>query len=237
MGDRKKKRGLFRAGITIALIAITLNILYVIALLYPKAYHNEHSYRGYTYYSSKMIIDFDESEATYTFDSILSNEPEYKWLLDEFYKDGYRIFFDDKFMYALCSAHLFDSKNYSACVTFDNVTEVPKNGMFLNYDNELTTDLTFLHELSHYADYKMGYPSKSDEFKKIFMDEYENSTLGGIDYYNNTKEYFAEEAALFMIYKSRSYANTLLAATNDDAPETFEYIGNLLETMKNTTAQ
>lgn len=229
---RKPSTLLPKLVIIIGLPLLICNILYLIALRNPNVYHNEHEYLGYTYYSSKLNFDFNETDAIYAFDSIIGNEPEYKWILDSFYEDGYRIYFDDKFTYALCSADLFHSGNFAACVKYDKYTGDVIHGMFVNYENDFFSEVHFFHELSHYVDHKMGDISSSKEFEIIFKEEYPQSTLSDIKYYKNTKEYFAEESAYYIIYDSLKDDITLFKGTPEDAPKTFRYISEKLDEMK-----
>ncbi len=227
----EKKKGAHIWIIRLGIPLLILQFIYLIALNRPQLLHKEHEYLGYTYYSSILNFDFAESDAESAFDSIMRNEPSYIWLLDSFYKDGYHIFFDDKLTYALCSADLFHSGDFAACVAFDNHTGEVRSGMFVNYENDYFSETNFFHELSHYADHKMGDISKSDEFKEIYSKEYKDSILGDKKYYTNISEYFAQESAYYILYDSKS---TTLATniTPEDAPETFTFIGENLEKLR-----
>nr|WP_297765899.1 hypothetical protein [uncultured Butyrivibrio sp.] len=211
---------------------LILLLVYGFLFTHPLLLHKEHEYFGYKYFSSILNFDFEEADAEMAFDRILMHEPEYKWLLDSFYNDGYSIFFDDKLTYALCTVNFVNSTDFAACVTFDKRTREAVNGMFVNYENDNFSEVHFFHELSHYADWKMGYVSEDPEFTKIFEEEYECSGLG--KYFMNPREYFAQESAYFII--NDSYRKAGLESTYsyecESAPRTQEYIRARLENLE-----
>lgn len=230
---KNERKSIMPAALLIPILIILITVIYCAGLKFPKLFHIKHEYSGYTYYSSIFNIGFDESEAIYAFDRILENEPEYKYILDMFYEDGYTIFFDNKFTYAWCSGHLTDADNFSASVSFDRFTGDAVNGMFVNYINDYFSEKIFFHELCHYADHKMGDACRTDEFKKIYAEEYKRSTLAGIRYYLDIREYFAEEAAYYILYKSLDESTYNRYGKYDDAPKTFDYIEKTLSGLKN----
>lgn len=221
-----------RIIIGIGFMIMTLMLIYALGMRNPKILHIKHEYLGYTYYSSIFNLAFDENEAIYAFDSILALEPDYKFLLDSFYKDGYTIFFDDKLTYAWCTGDPIHSNDFSACVAFDKMTGDVRAGMHVNYINDHFNEKIFFHELSHYADHKMGDISQSDEFARIYNEEYGSSTLKDKAYYLDKREYFAEEAAYFIIYDSYDPKLLNTYGKYEDAPKTFDYIKENLQKLK-----
>ncbi len=231
----EKSSGIGKISLFIIYTGIPLIILllvYRFLFVHPVFLHKEHEYLGYKYYSSILNFDFEEADAEVAFDRILTYEPEYKWLLDSFYEDGYYIFFDDKLTYALCTVNFVNSTDFAACVTFDKKTRQARNGMFVNYENDNFSQTHFFHELSHYADWKCGYASEDPEFIDIFEKEYKSSGLGS--YYLDPKEYFAQESAYYIINDSYSRLGyeEIFADECKNASLTQRYIGKTLEVMK-----
>ena len=221
---------------------IILLLIYSLGLKYPKLLHIKHEYKGYTYYTSIFEPAFDEKEATYAFDLIFENEPDYVFILNSFYADGYDIYFDDIFTYAWCIGEPTRANNTTACMAHDRTTGNIKSGMFINYTKGLFTDCVFFHELSHYVDNKLGDISLSEEFALIYDEEYKNSTLAQDRYYLDKREYFAEESAYYILqdsfetlhakyeYYNRAYLEYL--DSYEDVPKTFEFIKKSLDALK-----
>ena len=218
--------------ISIDAVIILITLLYIIPMKFPGIIHRKHEYMGYTYYSSIFNSNFSEYEAEYAFDSLIGNEPGYKYLLDSFYKDGYRIYFDDKLTYAWCTGKPVGSNNFSACVRYKRGSYNILAGMFVNYQNDYFSEKIFFHELSHYVDLKLGGVSQSKEFKEIYEKEYESSTLAGHTYYQDIMEYYAEESAYYILYNSMDKELYNPYGKYSDAPKTFDYIGKQLEKLK-----
>lgn len=223
--------------LSVAVIALLIVGTYSIILFNPKLVHKKHEYMGYTYYSSIFDRSFEEFEAEYAFDSLLGEgtDTTYKYILDGFYEDGYSLFFDDKFTYALCTRDFTHSNDFSACVIFDRDYKRIREGMFINYKNDYFSPKIFYHELAHYVDYSLGLTSKSTEFEAIKEAEYGSSTLKDSKYHDDIMEYFAEETAYYIIEKITPSGVFNEYGKYKDAPMTFDYIASALEKYKRYT--
>ena len=100
--------------IIIGLVLLLLELIYLYGMKNPDRLHKKHEYLGYTYYSSIFDPTFNKASAEAAFDTIIRNEPEYIFLLDKFYEDGYTLHFDDKFTYAWCTGDLLHSGDFAA---------------------------------------------------------------------------------------------------------------------------
>ncbi len=220
--------------LSFAMIFVSLSLIYVIGMRFPKIFHARHEYKGYTYYSNILDFSFDEkSSAEYCFDSMMGYGPEFVYILDAFYDDGYEIFFDNKFAFAWFTGQPMTGNDYAACVTFNKARNKVSNGLFVNYRNSDFNKKIFFHELSHYVDCRMGNVSQSSEFKEIFNREYKTSTLKDDDYYKDIYEYFAEESAYYILEKSNEATGLpTIYGTHTDAPETFDYIEKIHKRMQ-----
>lgn len=225
--DMKKFLGRY-FSIALPITCAVIVIMLVPMHLYPQIVHSKHSYNGYTYYISRFN-DYEELDAEHSYVLLLGNCPDYTYILDSFYKDGYALYFDDKptFDWMLGPK---SSKLYSAAVRFNCIRTKIKFGMFINTDSDFFDPKIFFHELSHYVDTKLGNISKSEEFARIYEEEYSRSILKDDDYYKDIREYFAEESAYYILWKSGKTEPGY--DTYETVPKTFTFIEKSLEDIR-----
>ncbi|AOZ97817.1 hypothetical protein [Butyrivibrio hungatei] len=214
------------------IIIVTSTVCYVLLQTNKHFLHVKNDYEGYEYYSSIFI---DKNSAAYhpekDIEDFLKEYPDYVYILDEFYQDGFSLIYESPMTYKI----LNPSKDYTplAHLGINKITKKPIVGIRINTVEDQFTPHTIMHELGHYIDSCLGFPSQSEEFKKILKEEHNSSNITN-DYYFAPREYFAEEFADYVTYMQKGKSIELFSRETDtqvECPKTFDYIEKILNTF------
>lgn len=135
----------------------------------------------------------------------------------------------------------FEADGWIVLVTNDNFWGVEGFTNLLGLTNPIyktiyihaecnSLDDTMGHEFGHYIDYVLGYPSESDEFRRLWIKEGAGfEEVGRDDGYarTNVTEFFA--AICYQMIEAPE--------TEESAPESFAFVRSCTEEMTNETEQ
>ena len=130
-------------------------------------------------------------------------------------------FFEDKGVLYHESEMTYQSKKWSAgCFTHEAGYPIIAIRTDKKSDNGIP--ITICHEFGHYLDYKIGYITTNDEWKKIADEERKNMYRYN-DYYDNYAEYFAQSFAYYCFKDSSCYT-----ISKANCPKTIDYIDKIV---------
>lgn len=135
-------------------------------------------------------------------------------ILNTFYMEGWKVCITKEDLYNKLVL-TENEKKEERCVFIAGLTIIEEKTIYIAYDDRAIKNYTTIHEIGHYTDIIYKWPSCTDKYKNIYVNEAQS--LNSQTRINNNKELFAE-----------TYKYVILQRTEYDYLETYQYVEDII---------